>query len=68
MPAKSQKEYLDLRDLLEATKAQYIRPHNRDRKSIVIVKSIMIVIVIGKSISLKSPKFMEMSMLEKVKF
>ncbi|PQQ21980.1 hypothetical protein Pyn_26436 [Prunus yedoensis var. nudiflora] len=25
-------EYLDLRDLLEAKKAQYVRPHNRDRE------------------------------------
>ncbi|CAL9019109.1 unnamed protein product [Prunus brigantina] len=49
-------EYIDLRDLLEAKKAQYVRPHNHNRKSIVIVKSI----------SLKSPKFMETSMLEKM--
>ncbi|CAB4289466.1 unnamed protein product [Prunus armeniaca] len=32
MPTESQREYLDLRDLLEAKKAQYIRPHNRDRE------------------------------------
>ncbi|CAB4316356.1 unnamed protein product [Prunus armeniaca] len=32
MPTESQREYLDLRDLLEAKKAQYIRPHNRNRE------------------------------------
>lgn len=32
MPAKRYKEYLDLRDLLEEKKAQYIRPYNHDRE------------------------------------
>ncbi|KAL6284860.1 hypothetical protein ACE6H2_015789 [Prunus campanulata] len=32
MPVESHMEYLDLRNLLEAKKAQYFQPHNRDHE------------------------------------